>query len=50
MFGLKLPHAVRVEEVIEGDAQQVLQGVAQVTLTTETERRGQTWSDCVSPQ
>ena len=39
MFGLQLSHAVRVEEVIEGDSEQILQRVAQVTLTTETEER-----------
>ena len=39
MFALQLSHAVRVEEVIEGDSEQILQRVAQVTLTTETEQR-----------
>ena len=37
MLGLELSHAVRVEEVIEGDPQEVLQRVAQVALTTERE-------------
>ena len=37
MFGLELSHTVRVEEVIEGDPQEVLQRVAEVSLTTERE-------------
>ena len=37
MFGLELSHTVRVEEVIEGDPQEVLQRVAEVTLAAERE-------------
>ena len=33
MFGLQLSHAVRVEEVIERDAEQVVKRVAQVSLS-----------------
>ena len=33
MLGLELSHAVRVEEVIEGDAEQVVERVAQVSLS-----------------
>ena len=47
MFGLQLSHAVRVEEVIEGDSEQVLQRVAQVTLPTETQERLDRRSDYV---
>ena len=34
VLGLKLAHAVRVEEVVEGHAKQVSTRVAQVPLTT----------------
>ena len=37
MFGLQLPHAVWMEEVIEGDPQEVLQRVAEVTLAAKRE-------------
>ena len=39
MFGLQLPHAVWMEEVIEGDAEEILQGVTEVSLPTETGER-----------
>ena len=38
MLGLELPHAVRVQHVVEGDPQQVLPRVAQVTLTAATKK------------
>ena len=38
MLGLELPHAVGVQHVVEGDPQQVLPRVAQVTLTAATKK------------
>ena len=49
MFGLQLPHAVWMEEVIEGDAEEILEGVTEVSLPTETgERLDWTVRLCVS--
>ena len=39
MFGLQFSHAVWMEEVIEGDAEEILQGVSEVSLPTETQER-----------
>ena len=48
MFGLQLSHAVWMEEVIEGDAEEILQAVSEVSLPTETgERLGRMVRLCV---
>ena len=36
VLGCQLPHAVRVEQLVEGDPQQLLSAVAQVSLSAET--------------
>ena len=39
MLGLQFPHAVRVEEVVEGNTNKLLPSVPQVALTTGKNRK-----------